>query len=53
MRALICSVFGAYTFERVDALCADELAEIVGGALWLKDEEAEANRRASSRGRRR
>jgi hypothetical protein len=42
MRALACSVFPAYDFPRVDEMCPDELAEVVGAALWLKDEEAKA-----------
>ena len=52
MRALVCNTFGAYDFDRVDALCGDELAEVAGAALWLKDEEARAVKSAGRKGRR-
>jgi len=42
MRALACSTFGAYDFDKLDDLCAEEFAEVVGAALWLKDQEAKA-----------
>lgn len=53
MRALICSTFGSYDFERVDALCADEFAEVAGAALWLKDQEAKAVKQTGRKGKRR
>ena len=53
MRALICSAFGAYDFPAVDALCADEIAEVAGAALWLKDEEQRAVEKTRGKTRRR
>jgi len=53
MRALVCHSFGAYDFEKVDRLCADEFAEVAGSALWLRDEEAKANKNLKRKGRRR
>jgi len=52
MRALVCNTFGAYDFDRVDSLCGDELAEVAGAALWLKDEEARAVGKAGRKGHR-
>jgi hypothetical protein len=40
MRAIVCSTFGAYSFEDVDELVLDDLAQIAGAALWLKEEES-------------
>ena len=40
MRAVICNAFGAYDFEKVEGLCADEFAQVAGSALWIKDQEA-------------
>ena len=53
MRAVICKTFGAYDFDRVDVLCADELAELAGAALWLRDEEARAVGKAGRKTKRR
>ena len=53
MRALICSTFGAYDLPAVDGLCADEIAEVAGAALWLKDEEGRAAQKARAKGKRR
>ena len=53
MRALICNAFGAYDFPAVDNLVSDDLAEVAGAALWLKDEEARAVQTPRSKGRRR
>jgi len=53
MRALICSAFGAYDFAGVDDLVADELAEVAGAALWLKDEEARGLQKTRGKNRRR
>ncbi len=52
MRALICNAFGAYSFEKVEGLCADEFAEVAGAALWLRDEEAKVSKNAKLKGRR-
>ena len=51
MRAVICKTFGAYDFDRVDVLCADELAELAGAALWLRDEEARAVQKTGRKAR--
>ena len=53
MRALICSTFGAYDLPAVDGLCADEIAEVAGAVLWLKDEEKRAVEKARGKARRR
>ena len=53
MRAIICSAFSAYTFEKVEGLCADEFAELAGAALWLRDEEAKAAKAIKKKGKRR
>ena len=52
MRALICNVFGAYSFTKIEGLCADEFAEVAGAALWLKDQEAKSLSGAKRKGRR-
>ena len=46
MRALICHTFAGYDFDTVDELCADDLAEVVGAALWVKDQEARGVKKA-------
>ena len=51
MRALICSTFGAYDFPAVDDLVSDDLAEVAGAALWLKDEEKRAVEKARGKAR--
>ena len=53
MRALICNTFGAYDFDLVDSLCADEMAELAGSALWLRDEQARAVGKAGRKTKRR
>ena len=53
MRALICTTFGAYDFPAVDDLVSDDLAEVAGAALWLKDEEARAAQKTRTKGKRR
>ncbi len=53
MRTLICHSFGAYDFEKVDDLSADEFAELAGAALWLRDEEAKAVKTIKKKGRQR
>ena len=53
MRALICTTFGAYDFPAVDDLVSDDLAEVAGAALWLKDEEARALPKTRGKSRRR
>jgi len=50
MRAIICKEFGAYDFEKVEGLCADEFAEVAGSALWLKDEKAKKMKNAKRKG---
>ncbi len=49
MRAIVCSTFGAYSFEDVDELVLDDLAKIAGAALWLKEEEAKGSQRKGKR----
>jgi len=54
MRALICHTFAGYDFDTVDELCADELAEVAGAALWVKEQEAKGVKKAGRKsGRRR
>ena len=50
MRALICHTFAGYDFDTVDDLCADDLAEVVGAALWVKDQEAKGVKKAGRKG---
>jgi len=50
MRALVCHTFARYDFDTVDGLCADDLAEVVGAALWVKDQEARGVKNAGRKG---
>jgi len=50
MRALVCHTFAGYDFDAVDDMCADDLAEVVGGALWVKDQEAKATKQTGRKG---
>lgn len=52
LRALICTSFGAYSFAALDGLCLDEWVELAGAALWLRDQEAQAQGAKGRKGRR-
>ena len=52
LRALVCHTFASYDFGSVDELCADELAEVAGAALWVKDQEARSVKNAGHKGSR-
>ena len=53
LRALVCQTFGGYDFGKLEGLTADEIAEVAGAALWLKDEEAKAVKQTRGKGKRR
>ena len=48
MRALVCHTFAGYDFDAVDSMCADELAEAAGAALWVREQENKGVKRSSS-----
>ena len=53
MRALVCHTFAGYDFDAVDSMCADELAEAAGAALWVREQENKGVPKAGRKGSRR
>jgi len=50
MRAIICATFPGYHFDSVDELCADDLAEVAGAALWVREQENKGVKKAGRTG---